>query len=633
MNGDVNESPDKAALDEMLAEDERRRRRRHEAARRTPLRGHREEGRTGSLIKTPEADVPCAYLPETMVRDPEYKEARHDVALWRRLRCRHDFEYWCYRCVTIRHKTQARDVAFVLNRAQRQLLKALESDRLSGRPIRVILLKARQWGGSTLVQVYMAWIQSCHKRNWNSLICAHVKDAAATIRSTYSKLLEHYPEEYMDGDEKLRFKPFERSLNVREITGRGCRVTISSSENQDAVRGSDYAMAHLSETAFWKRTRQRNPEDYIRAVYGAIAPVPMTLIVMESTANGVANYFHSEWQRCKEGRGDKRAVFVPWYMIDIYEKRPKNRRAFAAGLDEYERDLWQRGCDLDQICWYRSKRIEMNIDEKMHAEFPTTDIEAFASTGHHVFAPEAVERLRRGCCDATAVGEVSAGRGVPAMFRAESGGSFRVWKQPEVGCHYVAAVDVGGRSHGSDYSVVAVISQPHAEELPEVVGQWRGHCDHDILAAKAEAIARYYNNALLVVESNTYETEYYGGSGGNDANMFVLNRLAERYGNVYMRECFDSLTNRQSVRVGFHTNRHTKMLVISELVEMVREGGYIERDGDACDEYLTYEQLPNGTLAAAVGYHDDILMTRALGLHVVGEGHTLTAGHWRRQCW
>jgi len=59
--------------------------------------------------------------------------------------------------------------------------------RTAGKPIRLILLKARQWGGSTLVQIYMAWIQLVHCRNWNSVICAHLKESAANIKGMYSK--------------------------------------------------------------------------------------------------------------------------------------------------------------------------------------------------------------------------------------------------------------------------------------------------------------------------------------------------------------------------------------------------------------------------------------------------------------
>ena len=57
-------------------------------------------------------------------------------------------------------------------------------------------------------------------------------------------------------------------------------------------------------------------------------------------------------------------------------------------------------------------------------------------------------------------------------------------------------------------------------------------------------------------------------------------------------------------------------MVISNLVRVVREGLYVERDAGCVDEYLTYERRPNGSYGAITGKHDDMLMTRAIGLHI-----------------
>lgn len=139
-----------------------------------------------------------------------------------RLRCRHDFEYWAATCVMIKDKITGRDTPLVLNRPQRRVASILEEQRRSGAPIRLIMLKARQWGGSTLVQMYMAWIQTVHRTNWHSLICAHVKDTSSSIRGIYTKMLASYPPELWEGDAEPRFTAFERSANTRLIAGRGC---------------------------------------------------------------------------------------------------------------------------------------------------------------------------------------------------------------------------------------------------------------------------------------------------------------------------------------------------------------------------------------------------------------------------
>ena len=90
-----------------------------------------------------------------------------------RLRVKYDFEFWCWRCVKIIDKMSGLLIPFVLNRPQRRLLGVMEGQRLAGQPIRIILLKARQWGGSTLVQVYIAWLQIVVFKGKNSIIVGH----------------------------------------------------------------------------------------------------------------------------------------------------------------------------------------------------------------------------------------------------------------------------------------------------------------------------------------------------------------------------------------------------------------------------------------------------------------------------
>ena len=564
-------------------------------------------------VSTPVEGLPSALVPDEMRADKEYRAARSDSVAWRRLRCRYDFEYWACECVTVKDKQSYRDIPFRLNAPQRRVLEVLEVDRRAGLPVRIILLKARQWGGSTLVQMYMAWIQCVHRRNWNSVICAHVKDTSLNIRGMYTKMLERYPAELWEGDEEAAFRPYERSGGVRVIAGRDCRVTIGSSECPDSVRGGDYAMAHLSETAFWRSSPTRSPRAVIQAVCGSIALVPYSFVAIESTACGTGDYFHTEWVRSKSGEGDKHAVFVPWQEIDFYRLEGDDATAILGTMSAHERWLWAHGCTSDNLRWYRRKRREFESDEQFYAEFPPDDILAFTSAQNVVFPADAVERLRAGCHAAARTGEVSADG---SRFTDDASGRMKVWEEPSRTGRYVVAVDVGGRSASADWSVIAVFDI--SGDMPRVAAQWRGHIDHDLLAAKSVAVARYYRDAFLVIESNTFETAQYGG--GADSNLFVLNRISEQYANLYTRRTFDSLTRTYSSRIGFHTNVSTKAMVIAGLVEAVRDGLYVERDAEACHELSVYEQLPNGAYAAKQGHHDDILMTRARALHVIRAG-------------
>lgn len=543
-------------------------------------------------VATPLADMPRAFVPVTMVDDPRYPTVLANPQAWQRLRCYHDFEYWAARCVTIKHKISGADVPLVLNKPQRLVARKFEAVRRRGLPVRAILLKARQWGGSTLVLAYMAWIQSCRQRNWHSIICSQVKDTSSTIRGMYSKILQNYPADLWDGDAGPAFKPFERSENVREIVGRGCRVTVASIENQDAVRGADYAMAHLSEVAFWRSTPSRSPEDVLRAICGSVPLIPDSFVAIESTANGVGNFFHREWLRSCAGVEGRIAIFVPWMDIDYYRVDPPADVHVMDTLSDYERSLADMGCDEAQIYWYRLKLAELGSPDKMMAEFPSTAEEAFIATGASVFERDKVEALRAGCS-------------APDMVNGVC-----VWRNPEPHAHYVVAVDIGGSNPRADFSVIVVVRADSPR--PEVVAQWRGHIYHDLLAYKAMEIGRRYNDALLVVESNSLEGGAAGGHG-----MYILDLMANSYPNIYRRQVYDDALGTSSSRIGFHTNRATKAMIISGLIAKVRTAAYIEHDSAACDELLSYEHTPDGSYAAALGSHDDLLMARAIALSVI----------------
>lgn len=532
-----------------------------------------------------------------------------------RTRCAQDFEYWAANAVTIRDKNSGRDIPFTLNRAQRRVVAMLEQQRKSGDPVRAIILKSRQWGCSTLIQTYMAWIQLVHRKNWNSVICAHVKDTSKIILGMYGKLLRNYPERLVkDMDCPPALKNFEGSQNTKVITGRNCCITLATAESHDSVRGSDFSMAQLSEVAFWRDSTLHAPEDFIRAVCSSVPLQPMTVVVIESTANGVGNYFHTEWLRAESGKSDKLAIFVPWYEIDLYRMRVKDPGTFIEAMDGYEWDLWERhGCTLEQICWYRAKLAEYPKAENMHAEFPTTAAEAFVSSDSNVFSYEKIERLRQGCL-LPRKGELSAA----GRFTEDSQGGLSLWENPLPGTHYMAVVDVGGRTARADWSVIAVLTM---EARPRVVAQWRGHIDHDLLADKAMRISRHYNTALLVVESNILER------GDESQSSLVLQRIGRQYENVYRRK--RDAVEGSGAHVGFHTNRATKPIAINLLVAAVRDGTYVERDTMACDEMSTYCLLPSGTYEARRGCHDDILMTRAIALKVMAEQPADTAERQR----
>lgn len=570
-----------------------------------------------------------------------------------RVRIRYDFCFWAAFYVFIKRKGGGDDIRFVLNRPQRRLILRFEEKRIDGKPIRLILLKARQWGGSTATQIYMAWLQLVQQVGLNSLIVGHVKDASNEVKDMFDRMIDAYPlkmlyqlgEAYNDNESKM--VGVGNSGNIHRIPQRNCKIKIGTAEKPNSARGGDYNLVHCTEVGLWTTTEGKTPEQIIRSACSGILLKPYTMIVYESTANGTGNFFQREYDAAKNGKSQFESMFVSWFEIEQYAATVDDLDTFASRLyDNRENEnttsnreesgrylwwLWQQGATLEAVNWYMQERSKYTDHGDMASEYPSDDVEAFVHSGARVFDKYKVEKLKPACKAPLYVGDVyaKADEGEAALenlkFVEDRQGMLWVWALPdidqeeEVTDRYITVVDVGGRSKKADWSVILVIDRMDMAEggKPAVVAQWYGHIDMDLLAWKAAQIAAFYDNALLVIESNTLETKDKDRQVEGDQSAFILNRIKDVYPNLYARKRNEEDIKEGAPRkYGFHTNVATKPMIISTLIKVIRESLYVERDGRCVDEYLTYERKKNGAYGAIIGKHDDLLMTRAIGLHI-----------------
>lgn len=575
-----------------------------------------------------------------------------------RIRCRYDFAFWAATFVYIKNKDGGDDVLFRLTRPQRRFVSRLEELRKAGKPIRIVLLKARQWGGSTTSQLYMAWLQLIHKVGLNSLIIAHQGSGSDEIKDMFDRMIKAYPVEMLhrlgeayDANE-TKLVGVGKSGSIYRVPQRNCKIKIGTAERPDGCRGGDYSLVHLSEVGLWKATEGKKPEDIVRSACSGVLYKPYTMIVYESTANGTGNFFQREYDDAKKWVDGKKvsqfeAMFISWFDIEKYSLPVENIEEFATGLynnrnnanvgsnreesGKYLWWLWKIGATLEAINWYVKERAKYNDHASMASEYPSDDIEAFVHSGTMVFDKYKVDTFRDSCKEPRYIGDVYADgdEGKNALknlrFTEDRQGLLWVWNLPEIDENekitnrYLTVVDVGGRSSKADWSVIVVFDRLFMMDggKPVVVAQWYGHCDIDLLAWKAAQIAAFYDNSLLVIESNTLETHDKERDVDGDQSQFILNQLKKVYPNLYARkQSEEDILQGLPTKYGFHTNVATKPMIISTLVKVVRENRYIERDERCLDEYLTYEKKPNGSYGAVIGKHDDLLMTRAIGLHI-----------------
>lgn len=624
---------------------------------------------TRFAVACPDLDPPLQHVPIGMREVPEVQALLRGESLtrvfsgsldnarrrWFRLRCAHDFPFWAYKTMSIKHKDGI-DRPFKLNAPQRKLVGVFESMREADLPIRVVLVKARQWGGSTATQLYMLWIQLMRRKGFNSLIVGHQTSSTEEVIAMAKRALDAYPRELLveEGEE---FPAKEKvyvsgglSRSAISIPRRNFRIKAGSAERPDSSRGGDYALVHLTEVGLWKKTLGKSPEDIIRAATSGVLLRPETMIVMESTANGVGNFFHREYEAARRGTSLYRPLFVAWYEIEQYADRVADPREMAERMirekdnafssddrvasGQYIWSLWEAGARLESIAWYEKTRMGYGNPDQLKSEYPSDDDEAFVNSGAHVFNRAAALRLKKDCVPPMRTGELTADAdyGDAALehicFDDDPNGRMKVWKMPQVAPdgygadvndRYLVVVDVGGRSPKADWSVIAVFDRLRMAVggKPEIAAQWRGHCDMDILAWLSARIATWYGRALLVIESNTLETRDPDRYVEGDQAGFILNQLRMAYLNLYARrQSPEDIEQGKPRKFGFHTNVSTKPMIISNLVRVVREGLYTEREEGCVDEYLTYCRRENGSYGAVAGKHDDMLMTRAIGLHI-----------------
>ncbi len=203
------------------------------------------------------------------VEEPTQEDREAVIISFVRLRSLHDFPFWAATFVYIKNKEVGQpDCLFRLSYPQRRFVEMLERMRLAEKPIRIILLKARQWGGSTTSQLYMAWLQLIHRTGLNSLIISNYNKGSETIKGMFKKMIEAYPvsmlheagDTYSENEEKL--VGVGRSGLTQLVPQRNATISIGSAESPDSCRGGDYALVHLSEVGLWKATDGKKAGGY-----------------------------------------------------------------------------------------------------------------------------------------------------------------------------------------------------------------------------------------------------------------------------------------------------------------------------------------------------------------------------------
>ena len=478
-------------------------------------------------------------------------------------------------------------VPLKLNSSQLKLYEIRKECFLKQIPCRVIILKARQLGFSTVTEA-LIFSDTTTNSNMRSGIIAHKEDSTTNLFNMSKLFYEYLPEP---------LKPAKKASNAQELifdndkgTGLKSKIRCMTAGSSGIGRSDTFNDLHMSEFAFWPGSK----EDSLLGLLQAVPDEPNTMIVIESTANGF-DYFQQLWTKAVNGENDWIPLFVGWNELPEYISPYK-------GFDLTEEEIKlkeQYNLTLTQLQWRRNtiaNKCGGDIN-KFKQEYPICAEEAFIATGNCIFNKDNIidrlkvinEPLKTGYFkydyDGIDITNI--------QWIDDKNGYIKIWNEPIKDQYYVIGGDTAG--DGSDWFIGDVINNQNGVQDCLL----RHMFDETLYTHQMYCLGMYYNKALIGIETNfsTYPNK-------------ELQRL--KYPNLYVRQTEDNYTHKTEERFGFRTTRNTRPLIINYVVDLIRDDVDKINDDVTLREALTFVKDQTGKPQAIDGAHDDTII--ALGI-------------------
>jgi len=467
-------------------------------------------------------------------------------------RAKKDVFFFAEKLWTIQHPEKGR-IPFEMRDPQINTMDAFLAER------KVIILKARQIGFSTLVATYCFWLAYFHDDVQIVMLSKGEREAKELLdkvkygfRAMPQWLKDRGPKNTNGKVDDLGTQSvieFDNNSSIESLPSRS-----------DPARGRSVTLVVVDEWAFLE-----NPAD----AWASIEPIADIggQVIGLSTANGAGTFYHQMWTKATTGSSEFHPIFYPWNAVP------------------------ERNDD-----WYESKKNSL-LPWQLAQEYPSDPEEAFIRSGNPVFDIDVLRAMPR---RDPVCGELRPTSESTAEFVLKPNGNLQVWEYPVTAANsesphtYCIGADVAeGLEHG-DYSVAWVIDA----KTGQAVAKWRGHVPPDIFGSKIlKELGYFYNVALVGPEVN------------NHGFSTCVNLRDESYPHIYYRHSYDERTNKRGRKLGWRTQSNTKPLMIDELQKALREELVLE-DPETFAELMTFVRAPDGKMHGSP--HDDQVIALAI---------------------
>lgn len=509
-----------------------------------------------------------------------------------------DFKKYASKFLKIRSK-EGVVVPFNLLPSQEPLYNVVHSQEVSGRPVRVIVLKARQQGISSFCIAYSFW-KAVTTRNYNCVVLAHDRDTSERLLEIAGIMYDELPQDvkpmrrYRSKSEILFENPKETERHKNP--GLRSRIEIKTAGHSVSGRGLTIHSLHCSEVSSYER-----PDELLASLSPAVPLSPGTQIFLESTGSLTSSgrWFKELWEASKRGETPYTPVFIPWFVNPEYSLPRKLARVWLQDpLTTEEIELMKKyGLSKYQIAWRRYKIAEFPGGERdFNREFPSEDKDVWLGVGVPFLDSDTCKLLQSMKREPILKLKVTEQR----MFTSNEP-NFLVWEMPQDNTFYVIGVDTASGTGGS-YSVAQVIRVDYPKST--LVASFRDKIDPVSLAGVVHQIAKMYNEALLSIEVN----------GGGISTQHLLREKG--YYKFFRWRYLDHVSgDLPSKKVGWETNATSKPLMMQHF-KYVLERGLVEVPCEATiNELVNLIDDERGAACAPPGENDDLVMALAIAVY------------------
>lgn len=546
---------------------------------------------------------------------PELVAQMHEMRRWRNY----------HKHLKIEDYKSGHLITFTPNVIQQRISDLIDEKWRARQPVRLVILKSRRMGVSTLIQARFAHLAFASER-WSGITGAHEARSSEFLHGMVETMYDALP------DALKRQKAVGLRGNHLEFVEGSSLQTFTAGTGGGAGRGTGFRGIHASEVGFWE-----NAADVLLSLRQVVPDAPGTIIVLESTANGLRNVFREEWERAKSGQSEYVPLFFAWNEFPDYQM-PLDARVpgcedgtldpdwwrvedYPDGAEDEEQVLRGLGCTEEQLAWRRWKIVNdcgKDLD-KFHQEYPSTDDEAFLSSGSPFFAPAIQAKLARVVTKPRGQGDLTGDPLVGAKlgFVPSRRGPLEVYEPPGAGGPYLIGADSAGgisederearqrageRTDG-DYNAAAVVDL----STGRTVADFQKRTDADLFARDLARLGWIYSSAdklpaEIAVESN--------GQG-----LLTLSKLRDvwSYPRIYHREQLShEYRGRRGRTIGWHTNAGNRGMILGGLREIVRERPDMLPSRRLLDQIRTFIEVSETRYEHAPGAHDDLIFAYAI---------------------